>query len=51
MNTISRKLFSYNYRCASNPRVWLSVAHNDNKIGDLVFELYANRNPDHAAHF
>ena len=51
MNSISRRLFSVSYSCASNPRVWLTVSHNDNKVGDLVFELYANRNPDHAAHF
>ena len=41
----------YNYSNAANPRVWLSVANNGNKIGDLVFELYEDKQPAHAEHF
>ena len=52
-STIAKRAFSsiYNYGCASNPRVMLSVANNGNKMGDMVFELYENRQPAHAGHF
>ena len=42
MNTICKRSFGslYNYSNAANPKVFLSVAHGDHKIGDLVFELY-----------
>ena len=53
MNSLSRRAFSslYNYSNAANPRVWLSVANNGDKIGDMVFELYSDRQPAHAEHF
>ena len=35
----------YNYSKATNPRVFLTVAQGDRKIGDLVFELYADEQP------
>lgn len=34
----------YNYSQASNPRVFLSVANGEQHVGDLVFELYADKN-------
>ena len=50
----SRQLFNlprrgfaslYNYSNPANPRVYLTVANGDSKLGDLVFELYADRQP------
>ena len=35
----------YNYSNAANPRVFMTVANGDKKIGDLVFELYSDRQP------
>ena len=53
MNSLTRKTFSsiYNYSSKANPRVWMSVANNGQKIGDMVFELYEDRQPAHADHF
>ena len=51
---LSRRGFTasiYNYTSASNPRVFLSVANGDQVLGDLVFELYANRVPQTAENF
>lgn len=47
MNTITKKAFSslYKYSSAANPRVFLTVANGEQRIGDLVFELYENRQP------
>jgi cyclophilin family peptidyl-prolyl cis-trans isomerase len=47
MNTLSKRTFSaiYNYSNAANPRVFLSVAAGQHKIGDLVFELYEDKQP------
>ena len=45
----SRQLFNlprrgfaslYNYSNPANPRVYLTVARGEQKVGDLVFELY-----------
>ena len=35
----------YNYSSPANPRVYLTVAQGEKKIGDLVFELYADQQP------
>ena len=35
----------YNYSNAANPRVFLTVANGEKRLGDLVFELYADRQP------
>ena len=35
----------YNYSNAANPRVYLTVAQGEKKVGDLVFELYADQQP------
>lgn len=53
MNALTKRGFSslYNYSNAANPRVYLSVASAGNKIGDLVFELYEDRQPAHADNF
>ncbi len=47
MNTISKRAFSslYNYSNPANPRVYLSVANAGHKIGDLIFELYEDKQP------
>ena len=51
---VSKQLFNfnkrgfsslYNYSSASNPRVVLTVANGSTRVGDLVFELYADRQP------
>ena len=35
----------YNYSNPANPKVYLTVAKGDQRIGDLVFELYSERQP------
>ena len=49
----SKRGFSslYNYSNAANPRVYLTVAKGDQRIGDLVFELYAEQQPATAESF
>ena len=53
MNILAKRGFSslYNYRSAANPKVFLSVASGEHKIGDLVFELYADKQPAAADNF
>ena len=41
----------YNYSSPSNPRVFLTVARGEQKLGDLVFELYADRQPNTSENF
>lgn len=50
----SRQLFNlprrgfaslYNYSNPANPRVYLSIARGEQKVGDLVFELYQEEAP------
>ena len=41
----------YNYSNSANPRVYLTVQQGENKLGDLVFELYADKQPGHADNF
>ena len=41
----------YNYSNAANPKVYLTVNQGDTKLGDLVFELYADKQPGHADNF
>lgn len=41
----------FNYSNAANPKVFLTVAAGEKKIGDLVFELYADRQPGAAESF
>ena len=52
-NMLSRRAFGsfVNYRSAGNPRVFLTVARGEQKLGDLVFELYADRQPNTAESF
>ena len=35
----------YNYSSPANPRVYLTVARGEQKLGDLVFELYSEKQP------
>ena len=35
----------YNYSSPSNPRVFMTIARGEQKLGDLVFELYEDRQP------
>ena len=53
MNALTKRGFSslYNYSNAANPRVFLTVASGANKLGDLVFELYEDRQPVAAGNF
>ena len=50
---LTRRTFAsvFNYQCASNPKAVLSVSQGGNKIGNLTFELYANRQPEAVANF
>ena len=42
----SKRSFSmYSYASPANPRVYLTVAKGDQRIGDLVFELYSENQP------
>ena len=41
----------YNYSNPANPRVYLTVAKGDQRMGDLVFELYSDRTPQTAESF
>ena len=45
--SISKRGFSslYNYSSAANPRVYFTVASGEHQIGNLVFELYADKQP------
>lgn len=53
MNALTKRGFSsiYNYSSATNPRVFLSVAADGHKIGDLVFELFEEKQPVAAGNF
>ena len=53
MNTISKRTFSsiYKYASGTGPRVFLSVANGETHVGDLVFELYADQQPEQADNF
>ena len=44
---LSKRTFSslYSYSNPANQRVFLSVAQGDQKLGDLVFELYSDKQP------
>ena len=48
-----RRAFSslYSYSSASNPKVFMTVVRGEQKLGDLVFELYADRQPQTAENF
>ena len=50
---VSKRSFSalYNYSNAANPRVYLTVASGEHKVGDLVFELYSDKQPAAAENF
>lgn len=54
MNTITAKrgfTSLYNYSCKTNPRVYFTLSRDGNKLGDLVFEVYANQVPRSAENF
>ena len=54
MNTVTAKrTFAslYNYSAKSNPRVYFTVSRDGAKLGDLVFEVYANHVPRSAENF
>ena len=51
---VTKRSFSaalYNYSCKSNPRVYFTVSRDGAKLGDLVFEVYANHAPRTAENF
>ena len=39
------------YRCASNPVVFFNISRNGKDLGQMKFELYANRVPKTAENF
>ena len=41
----------YNYTCKSNPRVYFTLSRDGAKLGDLVFEVYANHAPKTSENF
>ena len=41
----------YNYTSNTNPHVYLTVSKDGKKLGDLVFQLYANHAPQTAENF
>ena len=41
----------YNYTSVTNPRVYFSLSRDGAKLGDLVFEVYANHAPRTAENF
>ena len=41
----------YNYTCKTNPRVFFTLSRDGNKLGDLVFEVYANHAPKTSENF
>ncbi len=51
--SMSKRGFSslYNYSNAANPKVYLTVQQGEKKLGNLVFELYADRQPGQASNF
>ena len=50
MQTTAR-MFSYNYRAAGNPQVWMDVSKDGQSQGRMVFELYATHTPEIAENF
>lgn len=49
MTFVSKRSFSlYNYTHAANPKVFLTLSKNGERLGDLVFELYHDKVPRHA---
>ena len=41
----------YNYSSSTNPRVYITVANGEKHLGNLVFELYADKQPQTAESF
>ena len=41
----------YNYTCKTNPRVYFTLSRDGAKLGDLVFEVYANHAPRTSENF
>ena len=41
----------YNYTCKTNPRVYFTLSRDGAKLGDLVFEVYANHAPKTSENF
>lgn len=55
MNSLfAKRVFSsalYNYSSASNPRVYFTISRDGARLGELVFEVYANHAPRSAENF
>ena len=52
MNSAKRSFSTlFNYSCKSNPRVYFTLSRDGAKLGDLVFEVYANHAPRTAENF
>ena len=51
---LGKRFFSaslYNYTCKTNPRVYFTLSRDGAKLGDLVFEVYANHAPRTSENF
>ena len=50
-NIIQKRMFSYNYTAASNPKVWMEYSKDGKVAGKVVFQLYENHSPALALNF
>ena len=50
---LTRRTFSsvFNYQNSANPRAVLTVSQGEKVVGNMTFELYANRQPNTVANF
>eukprot|EP00356_Strombidium_inclinatum_P006187 CAMPEP_0170479486 /NCGR_PEP_ID=MMETSP0208-20121228/706_1 /TAXON_ID=197538 /ORGANISM="Strombidium inclinatum, Strain S3" /LENGTH=163 /DNA_ID=CAMNT_0010751889 /DNA_START=1 /DNA_END=492 /DNA_ORIENTATION=+ len=48
---MARMFSSYNYRSATNPRVWMTLARGGSTVGKLEIELFAQHQPSLSANF
>ncbi len=51
---LAKRMFSaslFKYSSPSNPRIYFTLTRDGNKLGDLVFEVYANHVPKSAENF
>ena len=46
-----RRMFSYNYTAASNPKVWMEYSKDGKVAGKVTFQLYENHSPALALNF
>ena len=49
--SMQSRAFSYNYSCATHPKVYFDITKDGNSAGRMVFELYSSHSPVLAANF